>query len=91
MLLAFKLLDTHIAFAAIKTNINMLSKFQWKAKVLGVLTADVLFGVIIYFCWSLKHIKTTFKDSGNNSDVHYLKQTKPSKSKDLKGFVMLTY
>jgi hypothetical protein len=43
------ILALFIAFAAIKTNISMLSKSQGIAEVLGVLTADILFGVIIYF------------------------------------------
>jgi hypothetical protein len=46
-----------IAFAAIKTNISMLSKSQEIAEVLGVLTADVLFREIIYFL--LKSKSTT--------------------------------
>jgi hypothetical protein len=43
------ILALFIAIAAIKTNISMLSKSQGIAEVVGVLTADVLFGVIIYF------------------------------------------
>jgi len=38
-----------LVIAAIKTNITMLSESQGTAEVLGVLTADVIFGVIIYF------------------------------------------
>ena len=38
-----------IIITAVKTNITMLSESQGIAEVLGVLTADVLFGVLIYF------------------------------------------
>ena len=38
-----------IAVTAIKTNITMLSESQGTAEVLGVITADIIFGIIIYF------------------------------------------
>jgi hypothetical protein len=38
-----------IVFAAIKTNISMLSKAQGIEEVLGVLTGDFYFGMIIYY------------------------------------------
>jgi hypothetical protein len=43
------ILALFLAFTAIKTNITMLSESQSTAEILGVLTADILFGVIIYF------------------------------------------
>jgi hypothetical protein len=42
-----------LAFAAIKTNISMLSKSQGIAEIAGVLTADVIFILIIYFMLKL--------------------------------------
>lgn len=48
-----KIIETILAFliavAAIKTNITMLSESQGTAEVLGVITADIIFGIIIYF------------------------------------------
>lgn len=39
-----------LAFAAINTNISILSKSQVIGEILGVVTVDVLFGGLNYFC-----------------------------------------